>query len=678
MSYSFPPNRALLYPQFETYRLDSIDSSTDTSSFPLPGPATQSRVGYHANHLSFKEVRSRISWDHLSIGPEGRGVYVDADWNIWGFTLDDDLRSIFEKLGELPTPVGSELLEFQPEYPSVLPLDDRHWAIATGQGSLYLLQSTPLGEPFKGRFIARYDFPSTSTDSFSVPFLLRAAHLYTTTEARLLVSRTLPLPGDIKPRSQAKVFELLEVSIDLTRQNEIDQGMEELQVMWRLQGGDVPYWCGWYEGGWLIFSEEEFEHAVEEEEETEEERIERERSIAKTKLGLGATFSRPINDSEESTKVDKMDVDIPEDISQPYSWTQDGESLTVTFTFPPGTSRSDLTISTSSTHLDLAYTPTDPPESPLPPPLAEFLTRSERPFWTPIKTSSFTYDPSICKLELFLEKEDVNTHWPSIFVPDEEDVYSEVPETFSASRLAAVRETFSQIKTREGDPEGRHPAVPALLSEEMDFDLEDGEEEGPEGMFGKGSMGKVGRDVLMGYIKDGKTKWSKAPISILSTPLPSSNDQEGGNLGIIVKSAVDGLLFSPVTSGEDPIGSSWKHETTVPALAFVLSSKTDLRMVRHVPAVHPTSSTRSLRSGAKVWEKGTTVLAFDAGTSVAGRGNVYMYYPPSSKTMARQGVMTVSGGERGALLGVGMMLVKGKRVMVCLCERELVILNGIV
>jgi hypothetical protein len=82
----FPPNRTLLKPQFETYRLRSLDPTSDVVSYPLPGSATQSRVGYQ-HQLSFKEVRARIAWDHLAVAG-GRGVYVDTDWTVVGFELD--------------------------------------------------------------------------------------------------------------------------------------------------------------------------------------------------------------------------------------------------------------------------------------------------------------------------------------------------------------------------------------------------------------------------------------------------------------------------------------------------------------------------------------------------------------------------------------------------------------
>lgn len=83
----FPSTRSLIFPQFETYRLRSLDPSTDLSFSPLPQPgATQSRMGYNQQHLSFKEVRSRIGWDHLSVSGR-RGVYIDKVWGVVGFVI---------------------------------------------------------------------------------------------------------------------------------------------------------------------------------------------------------------------------------------------------------------------------------------------------------------------------------------------------------------------------------------------------------------------------------------------------------------------------------------------------------------------------------------------------------------------------------------------------------------
>jgi hypothetical protein len=65
-----------------------------------------------------------------------------------------------------------------------------------------------------------------------------------------------------------------------------------------------------------------------------------------------------------------------------------------------------------------------------------------------------------------------------------------------------------------------------------------------------------------------------------------------------------------------------------------------------------------------------------------GNGNAYIYYPPPTGgdgTAALQGVVSVCGGDRGALLGVGSVRVPGRDedVVVALCEHALVVLGGV-
>lgn len=83
----FPSDKALLLPRFETYRLRSLDPENDVHAFNLPGEgATQGRASSQ-QQLSFREMRSRIGWNHLDTA-HGWGVYIDAEWNVVGFQLE--------------------------------------------------------------------------------------------------------------------------------------------------------------------------------------------------------------------------------------------------------------------------------------------------------------------------------------------------------------------------------------------------------------------------------------------------------------------------------------------------------------------------------------------------------------------------------------------------------------
>jgi hypothetical protein len=558
----------------------------------------------------------------------------------------------FVELASLPIPVSSKVSAQEPEYPSASQLDDTRWAISTGSGSIYILQTSAIGSEFSGSLVARYDLDT--------PFLLRSSHLVSATDVRLLLTRPTPAAGkDVK--AHEKTFEMMEVSVDPALTNGVDEGPGKLNGRWSLTSGDLPYWCKWWQGGWMVLSGEEYRNAAEAGPST---------SVANSsRTGIGA------GSVDETTDVTRGDAAAPANTGEtertwPYSWTQTSDSISMTIPFPAGTKRPHLSISLEPSQLTLSLASSAPSTTS---PLNDFLRRPTRSFWSDIDTqsSTFTYNSDKAILELELIKADDHSRWPSIFSPlddddSEEEEEEEVPETLDANTLAAVKASFSNIKTRQPgeEPTGNHPAMPALLTEEMDIDLDDDEDyDQAEGPFSdKG--GKVGRDCFIGHIIDGSPKWTKTTSTTISLPMsspPTEGEQPSSGVGLVIKSAIDGLHYQPPSSG-DISKSAWTHASTTPALAFVLSSKRDIRLVRHIT----TSS------------DGTAVMAFDAGSYGAqAQGNVYVYYPPESKTHARQGVVGVSGRERGALLGVGTVRVGGKEVVLVLCEKELVVLHGV-
>jgi len=81
MPSEFVPDKTLLNPKFEGYRLDPLESDAHVSSYPLPGDgATQSTISsrqYDAQP-SFKEVRNRIRHNHLYPAAVGNQAgYID-------------------------------------------------------------------------------------------------------------------------------------------------------------------------------------------------------------------------------------------------------------------------------------------------------------------------------------------------------------------------------------------------------------------------------------------------------------------------------------------------------------------------------------------------------------------------------------------------------------------------
>lgn len=529
------------------------------------------------------------------------------------------------------------------EYPRALALSDTLWAVSSGSGSIYVLEVSPPGSPFAGKFIARYDLDS--------PSLLYAAHGDGSSFRLLLTRAVVQESSGSKYAPRTATFDLFEVSIDPSHTNDIDAG-EKLQPEWELTGGDLPLWAAWAEGGWVVLSEEAFGPRPEAREETDAERAAREHKEKKAKLGLGAHLPTAEQTPADTPppEAEAMDVDTEQPKQYPFHWTQDQGSVTITIPLSSGTPRDAISVDFTPSSVSVSV------KAPgLSVPLFAFLSAGAHTFWSEVAQSTWTYEADEGRLTLELEKQPGDARWPSVFIPDDSDD-DDVPETFSPAALAAIRESFGKVQTRtdESMPE-TNPTIPALLREQLDFDEDDDFAERTEGAFSDLSAGSVGRNVLFGSIVAGQAVWSRQPAAVLSLPLLTTEPDLPAGQGVIVRNAVDGLLIAPTPDG-------WKHEGTNPALAFVMSSKRDLRLVRH--------ATRKEEGHAA-----SLVLAFDAGSGT-GQGNAYLYWPPKKgEDTARQGVLGVSGGDRGALLGVGEVVVGERRIAVALCEKSLVVLD---
>lgn len=505
-----------------------------------------------------------------------------------------------------------------------------------------MLEVSAPGSPFAGKFLARYDLDS--------PCLLYAAHADGTSFCLLLTRAVVQESSGSKYAPRTATFDLLEVSLDPSHTNDIDAG-EALKPSWELTGGDLPLWAAWAEGGWVVLSEEPFGLRPEAREETDAEKQAREHKEKKAKLGLGAHLPTAEQTPADTPPPEEaMDVDTEEPKQYPFHWTQDSTSVTITIPVPPGTPRDAISVDFTPSSVFVSVKAPS-----LPVPLFAFLSAGAHTFWSEVASSTWTYEADEGKLQLELEKQPGDARWPSVFIPDDSDD-DDVPETFSPSTLAAIRESFGKVQTRTDDQmPDTNPTIPALLREQLDFDEDDDFAERTEGTFSDLSAGSVGRNVLFGSISNGQASWSRQPAAVLSLPLLTTEPELPSGQGVIVRNAVDGLLISPTADG-------WKHQGTNPALAFVMSSKRDLRLVRH--------ATRTQDGRGE-----SLVLAFDAGSGT-GQGNAYLYWPPKAgEDTARQGVLGVSGGDRGALLGVGEVEVGERRIAVALCEKSLVVLD---
>lgn len=384
----------------------------------------------------------------------------------------------------------------------------------------------------------------------------------------------------------------------------------------------------------------------------------------------------------------------------PYSWTQTSTSINIIFLLPTTVNPTRDIVCLLRPHtLDLQLFTRD--GSSLSPALLSWLDKAgktgRRDWWDAIRPDESTWtferdqEGEVVKLEIHLEKANAGVRWVTVFAPwielDNEGTVEEdeVAETVNEDVMAATMDRLQQFTSEFGQSGleggggggGIGTSLPGLMREEMED-----EDDIPDGMQGSagagyGSSAKAGKELVVTYVEEnGKVVIPmKSPETVLSYPLVVGDMDEE----IILKSHVDGSVFSPPTTADSP----WNHVATSPALSFVLSSKRDTQFVHHVRLKGQT---------------GPTVFAFESRQARGMGGNVYIYFPPSdegvgktaggkskattaSQNVVKFGVAGTDGADRsedlGNLLGVRMVTSRKDSVLVGLCEKALVVLSHI-
>ncbi|KAF9013521.1 hypothetical protein BDQ17DRAFT_1387043 [Cyathus striatus] len=605
----FTPDKDLLNPKFEGYRLDRIPQDDAIARYTLQHKPTQATVSGKIP-LSFQEVQSRITHNHLAVSSDaGCAVYVDADYKVILINLGADRATpTFRVIHELPTPVQSfSAVTLQREYPSIAFLSETSIIVADGCGSLYIFSVRDNGP---SDAIGTY---TLSVESAEIPFRLHDVHRISATSVVVILSSRF-YSQDAPPRSSKQqtpiYFDIRAAKIDLLSLVSSKKS-RPFDIIWHRRGMDVPIYAS--------FIESLDSHVL-----------------------LGGSIYKDLTITAKPTYEPSPDEIAPiprpgEDLDFDI---KTSDSVTVAFLLPSDTPKNNIKVLFSPHTLTL-HVDTVAPTCTL---------------WDGISTTSsvWTWDReaehAYGLLTLHLEKQNEGTRWMQVFSsaaikasseagPDEE----EVPETLDPSELWHIRESLEKYTAALRT--GEDASVPSLAENEMDEEVDS----------------SVGRTAYFTWVtRDGVTpSWSKndfdIPFQLLSMPMPGLSPHF---LSLIVKSNVDGSVFTlmpPQTSEGSP---EWKHTSTYSALAFVLASKQDTRFTYHIPK--------------------KAVLAFEGGTKDRG-GNVYVYRAsPVKEKWAKQAILKVNDGSCGALLGVGAIsLPNGNIIVICLTEGELVLIKGI-
>ncbi|KAG6878910.1 hypothetical protein C0992_006732 [Termitomyces sp. T32_za158] len=616
---AFEPTRTLLNPKFEGYKLDPVSQDEIVARFPLQYKPTQATVS-GKSPLSFQEVQSRITHNHLAICTEAsRAMYVDSVYRV--ILIDIDPATIspsFRVLYELPTFLQSDETSYpHREYPSGAFVTPSSAVVSDGQGLLYALN---FANDDHAEALGTFSLPSPGP-----PFRIHTVHILSSTAIFAILSSRyygpIPYTGT---ESKGAVFDIWGVRIELT--SSPLSGVQQLEVLWHRRGQDVPIYTAFIE------------------------------SLDASVLISGTTYQQVGEDltsvyepsAEELAPIpradEKFDIDVPEPSKPPpYSWTQTSDSVTMAIPLPSNTPKSTIKVMFSPQSLTVHVDNEVCSSVPIP-------RYSTKKLWDMVSTSTsyWTWDReaehSFGLLTLYLDKQHAGTKWTHVFAPTQGDM--EVLETLDPSQLWHIREALEKYTAalRDGDDAsglGLGRGVPSLAEGELDMEVDE----------------TVGRKAYLSWVNEKGVAplWcknaEKIPYQLLSTPFTGSRDTD---LSLVVKNNLDGTVHT--LDSKNPNYPAWTHTSTFSALSFVLASKQDTRFTFH---------------------SSEGVFAFEGGIRDRG-GNVYIYRVPTSKAKwAKQAILKVGDGYGGPLLGVGIIHIDGFiPVILCLAEGELILLKN--
>ncbi|KIK69551.1 hypothetical protein GYMLUDRAFT_151982 [Collybiopsis luxurians FD-317 M1] len=629
---TFIINRKLLNPKFEGYKFDFIDQDQVVSRYPLHHLATQATTSTQS-WLSFNEVQSRISHNHLALAKEATGaVYVDQEFNVIFISIDPEtLLPSFRIVYELPKPISASS-EHRSEYPSTVCITSQLLLVSDGFGLMYLLRTSPSG-PFQ-----LVGIHQLLVDRGTRPFLIHSADLVSPNTVVAILSSshrgTAPDPSSKKPMPVDFDIYAARVDISATGATGI---IQPINISWTRRGDQVPIMSKYdpSRNAFMLIGGSPYRD-------------------------LTVAFSPPYEpSSDEIAPVpragENLDA-VQADPAKPpsYSWTQASDSVTVAFPLPSNTPKSAISIRFTTNSLSLSINDFIPSTVV---PLPQY---SAKAFWDGISPSSsyWTWDKeaehSYGLLTLHLDKQHEGTKWMQVFASAgrsasaellPEDV--EVPETLDPSELWLIREslekyTASLITGEDASGLGLGRGVPSLGEGEMDEEVDS----------------SIGRSACITWIQlDGSSpSWSNPgreyPFILLSTPLPGRRIND--RFSLVMKEGLDGAVYALQPNTDTEAAAKWTHTCTYSALAFVLASKQDVRFTHH---------------------NENLVFALESGARNRG-GNMYVYRRAElSEAWAKQAILKVGDGAGGALLGVGAICIEGKDIIVALTERQLVIVK---
>ena len=547
-------------------------------------------------------------------------------------TLQPSLMAIYDIPRPMQTPDSDPLPR---EYPSSVFVDAQTLICSDGHGTLHVLTLSSIDS---ARLLGAYELPRTLNfpSSSPIPFKLHAAILSADSQAIVVISfkHLIEVPQGASSGRKAPPVEFDIVAVRVPLQAADDSiATSPLNILWHRRGTNVPLYTAYekHRDVFILAGGSPYRHIEQ------------------------PTLEHPEPTSPDGSAPTSRTDDAAAPPSPPkpppYAWTQDSEEVAVALPFPSSTQKENINVLFSPQTLTVLVqgSSSDAPRF------------ASARLWGGIAPSSsfWTWDAHGTQayglLTLYLEKQHANTRWTHLFddtVPPTSlsgqtppPPPEQVPETLDPSQLYVIRESLEKYTaTLAGVGDGDTMRPSSLADGEVDDEAD----------------AAVGTETCITWVSaaDGADPAGAqvdrdVPFTVLATPLPGMSD----GISLVVKHAIDGPLF--VLSDENAASGTpvWTHLSTFSAMAFVLASKRDTRFTYHVPS--------------------KAVLAFEGGGAEYG-GNLYIYRDAKPKSnLAKQAILKLTGNTAGSLLGVGAIRNGEESIILCLCEKELLVLRNV-
>ncbi|CAG8478576.1 12918_t:CDS:2 [Acaulospora morrowiae] len=564
---SLKPNRTLLNPKFEGYKLKLFEDQTRLRRFSISPPGISVSKIPLKSKLSYREIQNRIHFNHLFSGYEsddGKKIcfYFDRELSVSMIKYDPVFSStfveqIFTADFNIPSPLDSDSdatatkTFIHSEHPSLKALSSTLLLATNGFGTIFLVKIAKNEfNVYHGEIIYCTEF-KVQPSIERIPCVILDAKIIGES-ILFLVYNTVKIQ-DISIARKSSVDESKKTLFDITLVRMSVTPPHDLQVEHTVRGPEIPLYCSIEPNGdgYVIGSNVDYEL-------------------------VNKISTEEIDPMEADQPVNEVDVDAEkssnkDDKKPPYVWTQTSSDVTLCFQLPPGTPKTAVHCNFSKTHLSLNIRLED-----------NSSTKQSLPCYLFTRlfdlidpdSSLWTIESSIGLLTLHIEKHHHGTRWSHVFQQDDG-----VHETLDPNEFAEFRERLEKYTSDLlDDNETSQISGRSLLQHSIGQEME----ESIDHEWREVTFIWIGREGKIGAKTSGGSEF-------LCRQFESFDLKNGLSMpSVCLKSDVDGLVYSvdhPIESKTHDVSPlTLTHFSTFYAFAFVQASKREKRYMFHDPS----------------------------------------------------------------------------------------------